>query len=788
MIKELLIKGAVQGIGYRPFIAEKAEKLNICGFVKNLGAQVQVLAIGSEEELTALVNYVRSEVPPGGYILFITEKDIKELPPEWRMYEKSFSIIDSSELDLSSDIPVFLPDIGICDDCQREIFDPRDYRRGYGLNSCAVCGPRMSILKALPYDRDNTTMYNWGPCPYCEMDYKKGRRRFAQTISCNSCGPEIIVDYPNNKSACVISGSLAMDYAVRILKKYSILGLKGVGGYQLVGKPDAETAKRLRRLKGRENKPFALMFFDVDMVKEYAYVSEKEEELLKSPARPIVLLKKKYDFDNEIVKDSRYIGAFLPSAGFHSILTKELGPLIVTSANKSDEPIIIDDDEFISTFFDKKKDESERCDGILYHKREITMPFDDSVMFVTSGKNGEQGHFLRRSRGYVPLPVIFNSETIKTSPQKVVFSFGADLKSSFAFGHNDKIMLSQHIGDLKDYNCLTSYKKLFEQYKDIFKQVPNRYVCDLHPGYASTTFAMEMAKKDNIFLFKLQHHFAHTYSVMAENSLTSTIGVSFDGTGYGTDGCIWGGEFLHCNGKKKNRLGHLSYVTLTGADNASKDASLVRDCYKHKAFTEGYLDGNSIALSSNDEQYNLIDSAIDNQVQTFESSSIGRLFDAVSSLLGICDHNSYEGECAIMLENRAWDFIESGDEKDYPKFSFDIVSSESDAFTADQVNIFSDICKCQNEGRFDVDAIAYGFHMAITDLIVKGCELSKELTGENNVCLSGGVFNNRLILSKAMDLLTDRGFNVYSNKVVPLGDGGISLGQAYYLLLVSERE
>ncbi len=787
MIKELVIKGAVQGVGYRPFIASKAEELNIRGFVKNLGAEVLVVAIGQEQELNALVSYVHKEVPPGGYILHITEKDIKELPPEYGQYKDSFSIIDSSEIDLSSDIPVFLPDIGICDDCQREIFDKRDYRRGYGLNSCAVCGPRMSILKALPYDRDNTTMGNFGRCPYCDMDYKKGRRRFAQTISCNSCGPEVVFDYPKNDSPFVISGSLAVDLAIKLLKKRSMIGLKGVGGYQFVAKPDAETARRLRALKGRENKPFAIMFFDIDMVKEYAYVSEKEEELLKSSARPIVLLKKKYDFDNEVVKDSRYIGAFLPSAGFHSILTKEFGPLIVTSANRSDEPIITDDKEFISTFFDKKKDADERCDGILYHKREITMPMDDSVMFVTSNKHGEQEHFLRRSRGFVPLPVLLDREAFWSTPEKVVFAFGADLKSTFAFGHNDKILLSQHIGDLADYSCASSYEKLVAQYKDLFKQVPNKYVCDLHPDYVSTKMAKEQAKKDNVLLIQLQHHYAHTYSVMAENSLTSAIGISFDGTGYGTDGCIWGGEFLYCNGKDKNRFGHLSYVTLTGADNASKDAMLVRKCYEHMAIKENLLDEDASSMTGDADKQRLIDAAIDNNVQTFECSSVGRLFDAVSALLGIREYNSYEGECAIMLENNAWEFEESGSSKDYPEFKFDISSSEEDGFIVNQVKLFADICKCKKEGIFDVDAIAYGFHMALIDLVVKGCEQIKEKTGENKVCLSGGVFNNRLLLSKTMEILTDKGFLVYSNKAVPLGDGGISLGQAYYMLMALNR-
>ena len=785
MIKEITVKGAVQGVGYRPFIAYMAKELNIAGFVKNMGALVQILAIGEDSDLEAFISCINSKGPDGAFILSVTQKELSDIPTEYQKFTTDFSIIESSNIDLSSDIPVFLPDIGICDDCQRELFDKSDRRYRYPLISCAVCGPRMSILNSLPYDRDTTTMEHFEMCPSCQAEYADGRRRYAQTISCHECGPQMVLDYLSEDGGVVTKDKdEAVTYAVNIIKNGGILGLKGVSGYQLISKPDRESARRLRAIKGRESKAFAIMFFDVDMIREYAYVSPKEEELLKSSGRPIVLLKNKAEFDEEVVKGSRYIGAFLPSAGIHSILTKELGPLIVTSANKSDEPIIIDDKDFVSCFFDTKSDKDERTDGVLFHKRVINMPMDDSVMFVVSNKYGEFSQFIRRSRGYVPLPILTENKILAEHNGKAVLAFGGDLKSTFAFGHNDKILPSQYVGDLEDYGCVQNYKSLIRQYSDIFKQEPSLYVSDLHPLYASSKIASEMADIDRIKLVSLQHHFAHTYSVMAENGLDSAIGVSFDGTGYGTDGAIWGGEFTYINRADAKRAGHLSYVTLTGGDNASKDAQLISKCYIHKASEQGLLTNDIKDVSSSNK---LLNAALDNKVQTFDCSSIGRLFDAVSAILGICSFNSYEGECAIRLENAAWEFAEGKPMGQYPEFSFDITITD-EGFIADQIKLFSDIYKCHKTGEYKTAAIAYGFHMSVISLITSGTRLAKEKYEDNKVCLSGGVFNNRLILSKVTEALMDMGFEVFWNKDVPLGDGGISIGQVYYGLMLEKEK
>ena len=783
MIKEILVKGAVQGVGYRPFIAFKAEQLNISGFVKNIGAAVLILAIGPEEKLKALISYIKTQSPAGSFILDVKAKDLPEIPDEAKCYESSFSIIDSTDLDLSSDIPVFLPDIGICEDCKKELLEVKGRRYRYYLNSCAVCGPRISILNALPYDRHNTTMGRFKTCEDCDHEYQTGRRRFAQGLSCSACGPNIFLAYKSENERSGAQGDKAVEIAEKILKNGGIIGLKGVAGYQLVCRPSKENAIRLRSLKHRENKPFAIMFFDEEAASEYAFISDEEKELLRSSARPIVLLKKKYDFDDEIVKGSRYIGAFLPSAGIHCVLTKEVGPLIVTSANSSDAPIITDDHEFMNTFYDLSEKSDQTLDGCLYHDLLINMPMDDSVAYVISGKFGSTSQFIRRSRGYAPLPILIDDSLETLHRDNVVLAFGGDLKSTFSIGHNDKILLSQQVGDLEDYGCQQNYKKLLKQYSDIFKQKPNIFVCDMHPLYNSAKIAREEADKMGIRLVSLQHHFAHTYSVMAENSLKSAIGVSFDGTGFGTDGAIWGGEFLYCEGAQMKRMGHLSYVSMVGGDSASKNALQTRKCYENMAIKAGLLDNSHAEKCGNDA---ILSAALNNSELSYNSSSMGRLFDAVSSLTGIGDFNSYEGECAINLEKSAWEFEEANFAGQYPEFIFDITISE-DEIISDQTKLFSDIMKCQADRKYDCSAMAYGFHMSVVDMIVRCCMIIREKKGENKVCLSGGVFNNRLILTKSIIALMDQNFEVFWNQKVPLGDGGISLGQAYYGLMYEKE-
>jgi hydrogenase maturation protein HypF len=511
------------------------------------------------------------------------------------------------------------------------------------------------------------------------------------------------------------------------------------------------------------------MFSDIDAVQEYCYLSKKEEELLKSSGRPIVLLKARVSFPYEVAKESRYIGAFLPSAGVHRLLTDAVGPLIVTSANISDEPIIIDDKAFTDRFLSSK--DSLVCD-VLTHKRAINIPQDDSVMFVTELEDGSEiVSFNRRARGYVPLPVFVNNDN---AASKSILALGGDLKNTFALGKKDRVILSPYIGDLKDYGANVNERKLIDQFSEIFNFKPEKIVCDLHPLYESSAVAQKLSNEQNLPILRVQHHHAHILSVMAEKALKSCIGISFDGTGYGTDGKIWGGEILYCNRDKYERKGHLSYVKLCGGDNASKNAEQVRQCYE-------------VVCGLADQVPDLVKRALENNIGTFETSSMGRLFDAVSELLSLGKRNSFEGECAILLENAAWRYLDENNFQDAPALKMSMQKIE-DCYIIDQVKLFKDIKTLRDSGDYSSNALSFSFHMAIAEMVSEICSILRNETGENKVCLSGGVFGNRMLLKYVYQKLQADDFEVFSNNIVPSGDSGISLGQAYFGLISGSEE
>jgi len=417
--------------------------------------------------------------------------------------------------------------------------------------------------------------------------------------------------------------------------------------------------------------------------------------------------------------------------------------------------MIIDDNEFFETFND--------IDGVLYHKRRINMAQDDSVMFVTRQYDGTlTSQFIRRARGYNPLPVILNG----TYSDSSVLALGGDLKSTFAIGKKDRIIPSQYIGDLENTDNFDLLKKYIDIYSKIFSFKTEKIICDMHPLYYSTNFANDLSK-NGIETIKVQHHHAHALSVMAENNLDCCIGISFDGTGYGEDGKIWGGEVLLCQGTEYKRVSHLSYIKLVGGDNAPKNALQVKKCYDYAA-------GYSI-------QNDILEAALKQNINTYETSSMGRLFDCVSALLGIREYNSYEGECAVLLEKEAY-----SRENDYPKFSFDIEYLDGN-YVADQVSIYRQLSRVVSSGQCSIGSIAYGFHMAVAEYVLNICNIIRRENNENKVCLSGGVFANRILLTKCIELLSKNGFEVYWNRLVPSGDSGIALGQAYLGLKDNKR-
>ncbi|WP_022763870.1 carbamoyltransferase HypF [Butyrivibrio sp. XPD2006] len=770
MIKIITVKGAVQGVGYRPFIAEKATEYGFKGYVKNIGAAVEILISGKEADIASFICLLEKEMPQGAYIISVNAFDA----PSDTEVPESFLIIESSEINLNDEIPVFLPDIGICNDCMNELLDKGNRRYRHPLISCAVCGPRFSILNSLPYDRDTTTMIDFDMCHNCLNEYGKGRRHYAQTISCHDCGPQMkYVQIDENDYELEFEKEDAVGEAINDLKAGKIIGLKGVSGYQLVCVPTSEAAALLRKVKGRENKPFAVMFSSVEAASEAAYISEKEKELLESSERPIVLIKKKTEFPFEVDKGSSYIGAFLPSAGIHRILCDAVGPLIVSSGNRSGNPIIFDDELFRETFLDK-------IGGILYHDRKINIAQDDSVVFTINIGSGESTQFIRRARGYAPLPFVIEGKESFAENKDCVLAVGGDLKNTISYAKKDRVLTTHYISDLSnDIDIMEFWNHVKEHYEKLFSLKPTVVVSDLHPLYASSYMASKMDLKQ----LRLQHHFAHIYSVMAENGLSSALGAAFDGTGYGEDAAIWGGEFVFIDECNPSRKGHLSYVNLVGGDEAAKNAVQTMNCYIGQCIGEGMLDE---ALFPDNKDLKMMMAAQKVGAGAFRSSSMGRLFDAVSALLDVCSYNTYEGECAVNLEKCAQSFI-TGGVRDYPKFEF-IMRKTDEGLVFDQVSLFKDIYMCYNTKAADRNAIAYGFHMAVVDMIIRAFTALKKETGLNTVCLSGGVFNNRIILGRAAEELKRCGFEVYWNRKVPLGDGGISLGQAYYAMLTESTD
>lgn len=736
--------GIIQGVGYRPFVAGLAEEAGVSGYVRNCSGVVEICVSGEEEQIRGLAGRLRNEAPDGAFVLRVDEKSVEE-----KQFD-GFHIAESGEFSAAvQETPLIPPDLPMCDACSRELDNPNDRRFRYPFISCASCGPRYSIIRALPYDRAQTTMREYPMCDACAAEYREGRRRHAQTISCHDCGPQLLY---RGADGSAFEKEKALLLGVRLLNKGAVLALKGVGGYQFVCSPFLPQAvEHLRLLKGREKKPFAVMFPSVHSIRESCDVSPEEEKLLRFSARPIVLLRKRAElFCEGVSGDSRFIGAFLPYTGLHQILTRECGPLIATSANLTSEPILVRDTDLFAM-------KSPYLDGVLYNTREILNPLDDSVarMFRSVPQ------LIRRSRGYVPLPVVLE----KSSPRPV-FAAGGDLKSCFCLLSGDRAYLSQYFGDLESYGVRRNYREGLKQMERIFGIVPKVVACDLHPGYFSSALAKNEAERLGAeMVLPVQHHHAHAASVMAEHRLQRCIGVIFDGTGYGTDGTVWGGEFLLCKSASFERKGYLSRVTLCGSDAAAKNAALTADCYRIAA-----------GEHSGSADFPLVSAAVAGHVNTFECSSMGRLFDAAAAILGIRETNGYEGECPIALENAAASALTQG--KEPLPLRFRLVHDEAGCITADQTDFARQLIQACRNG-VDKGAAALGFHRAIGALTAEVCHAIREETGANQVALSGGVFANLLLLNDVFARLEEDGFEVYTNELVPSNDGGISLGQAW---------
>lgn len=746
----ITVLGIVQGVGYRPFAARLAERLGIRGTVRNSGGIVEIRAYGDPLILDRFMRLLSEECPSGAKVTSVTsvtEPD-GDLPD-------GFSIVESHGSEEHT--PVLPADLPMCDACRAELSDPENRRHSYPFISCTDCGPRFSIMRSIPYDRETVTMDVFPMCGECAAEYRgDNRRRHAQTISCLSCGPQLLL----RQNGFEYEKEEAMHLAIGTLRSGGVLALKGIGGYQLACRPDdASAVRRIRDIKNRLKKPFAVMFPDLESIRSLCRLSGEEESLLASAARPIVLL---MPLDGSLWTEtntgSRFLGAFLPNTGLHQMLTDALGPLIMTSANLSGDAILFSDDEIFRA-------KNLAVDGILYHTREILTPLDDSVVKVTAGRT----QIIRRSRGFVPLPI-----SLEKAGGASILAFGGDLKSAFCLYKDCRAYMSQYFGDIENYTVRKNYIAGVSHMKNLFRIEPQILACDLHPLYRTSDLAAKWSApseddvlpwdRPNLPIVRVQHHHAHIASVMAEHELESVIGVAFDGTGYGTDGAVWGSEFLLCRGVEFERMGHLRYVTLCGGDEASRNAGMTAFCYLSAGGAEPAHPDSDV-----------IRAALKSGLFTAKTSSMGRLFDAVSAILDISRENTYEGESAILLENTAYRALSAGTEPYSLHFP---LSFDEGQITADPVAVIMEISRAYGEGA-DAGALALGFHYAVAEMTLAICLWIREKSGENKAALSGGVFANEILMTNCIALLEKNGFQVYTNEQVPANDGGIALGQVY---------
>ncbi len=734
---EIIIKGMVQGVGFRPFVYRVARAGGYDGDVRNSGGIVRIrLWDTDEKETLTFVSELKKKKPREA---FIDSVEIK--PVEKTETSTGFFIVSSDDI-RQDELPDIPPDAGVCSRCLSEMRDASNRRYAYPYISCATCGPRYSILHRLPYDRDNTAMSVYDMCSKCEADYNDdknpyARRHYAQTISCNSCGPQPVLKAGDRE----YTGAFAVRKACEVIRFGGILAVKGIGGYQFACSPDDTYAVlKLREIKGRDKKPFALLFPDVASIREVARVSLEEERLLKSKERPIVLLEallkdKSLKF---VCGESRNIGAMLPQTGIHELLSSSCGPLVMTSGNVSGEPLAYKDEEFF-------RHEYDGIEGVLFYRRQILTPLDDSVTRILGGKL----QVLRYARGYVP-EKLYLSRRFK----KPLLAFGGDLKASFAMGKGQGLILSQYFGDLESYGVQQNFKEAMNRSLKLFSFRPEAVACDKHPGYISSRLAGEFAGKLGIPVVGLYHHHSHVASVMAEHGLTHSIGVAMDGTGYGKDGNIWGGEIFYVSGSNADRRAHIDYFRLIGGDAAAKDAQRCLKCLMHEAGFE--IDDI------------LISTALDEHINTYITSSAGRLFDIMAAALEIRSYNTYEGECAIALENAARYALKHG------------LTTYALPATSNPRELLYYMIRAKQKGM-DVRELALGFHRALASWIIKECEIIRDDKADTNVCLSGGCFANQVLSEMCRVGLSTRGFHVYMNERVPCNDQGIAVGQAYIL-------
>ena len=770
---EIVITGIVQGVGFRPFIYNLAIELGLNGWVSNKGSDVIIFIDATQQQMNNFVTLIRQKAPVLSKIQSISTRQLSL---------NRFSSFEIRKSEVAQEGVVFIsPDVCTCHNCINELKDPKDKRYQYPFINCTDCGPRFSIIKGVPYDRHNTTMNCFKMCSFCEGQYVNpaDRRYHAQPVCCFDCGPELYFKLAGEHN-CVAdgeTGNSAIHRAAQHIQQGKIVAIKGIGGYHLCCSATSETAvHRLRTRKHRDNKPFAIMVKDIDTVNKYCFVNAEEEKLLTSTAAPIVLLEKRGEYlPHQIAPQNNYLGVMLPYTPVHHLLFEcaELPEaLVMTSGNLSSEPIFYKDDEAFEGL-------NEIADAFLYTDREIFMRTDDSVTRVFRGKP----YILRRSRGYVPLPIKLDIDTLldKTNMSVTeVLACGGELKNAFCVNKGEYFYMSHHIGDLENEDTNLSFRQAVEHFEHMFSITPEAVAYDLHPNYFSSQYGRQRTAKQ----LGIQHHKAHIASCMAENALSGdVIGIAFDGTGYGEDGAIWGGEFFYGSYNDFKRAGHLEYVSMPGGDGAIKHPWRMALSYIKKADRLDYIIDKEGKYSFNDiksENINFILKMLDKNINCQKTSSMGRFFDAAAAIAGIRADITYEGEAAIMLEYYASNFLKqnnvgSGD-KDVSSYEV-VISQQDSGFVVETDSIISSLIDDIVDKK-PIGFVAAKFHKTVADMVLKGCIRIRQTTALDRVCLSGGVFQNITLLELCIDLLEAHGFTVFVHSEVPTNDGGIALGQA----------
>jgi hydrogenase maturation protein HypF len=791
---QIIVKGVVQGVGFRPSVYKLATGLQLTGYVTNTSEGVLIEVEGGA--ISEFVHRLRAEAPP---LSDITDISITRLPLQ---SYPDFTIRASTDYSVGQPFTLVSPDVSICDDCLHELLDPADRRYLYPFINCTNCGPRYSITTSVPYDRPNTTMAGFTLCPDCLREYHdpQDRRYHAQPNACPVCGPG--VEFRVRSLEFGARNGEAIGETIRLLQNGGIVAIKGLGGFHIACDAANDDAVRiLRENKRKSNKPFAVMSLSIEDISQFCIVSPKERDLLRSNRRPVVLLQKQIGghLSEAVSPNNRYVGVMLPYTPLHHLLftypitsgnpvgQSLFKALVMTSGNLSEEPIVRDNAEAVKKL-------SAMVDGFLFHDRDIFMRVDDSVIRISDSeqtpkeasidlensaiRNPQSAmSFIRRSRGYAPGPIALRDD----GPE--VLGVGADLKNTFTLTKGRFAIPSQHIGDMENYETIRFFEECLANLKAVYRSEPVAVVHDLHPGYLSTQFAQNYSAfripHSAIALHGIQHHYAHIGSVMAEHGLTNkVIGVAFDGTGYGTDGNLWGGEFLVADSNGFERVGQFKYVPLPGGEAAIREPWKTAVSYiieaKGKDAGSTLEDIGFLKKYGAKEIEQLMIIARSREFSPL-SSGAGRLFDAISALIGVCDYNTFEGEAAMALESLTRDGIDG-------EYVVELKQENSYTvldFSATIGGIVRDMSR-----KLPKEEISTKFHNTIASIIRTMVRRLQSAYGISDIALSGGTFQNLYLLNRTVRLLSQDSMNVYRNEKVPCNDACISLGQAY---LIRER-